>query len=341
VSGHTSLRSIWFLNSARAGLALAAAVTIADVTNVQHGFWVVLGALTVLRTNAASTGATALRALVGTVAGFAVGAAVLFAIGHHNMVLWAVLPVAILVAGYAPGTLPFIVGQAAFTVTITVLYNLIAPVGWKVGELRVEDVAIGVGVSAIAGILFWPRGAIGVVADDLADAFHSGGVYLVQAAAWALGVRSERPDAVGTVTSATTRLDDALRGLLSEQGTKQVAREDLWRLAGAALRLRLMARALARIASPKREAEEGTRSVLAEAVRLAGEYDELSARLGHTPVTVAQELAALHLGPTDGATEDNQLTWVRLHLDHLVDNLQEVNEPARSVANRISSPWWR
>ena len=65
VSGHASLRSVWFLNSARAALAVAVAVAIADVTNVQHGFWVVLGTISVLRTNAAATGATAVRALAG------------------------------------------------------------------------------------------------------------------------------------------------------------------------------------------------------------------------------------------------------------------------------------
>jgi uncharacterized membrane protein YccC len=340
VAGHTSLRSIWFLNSARAGVALAAAVAIADVTNVQHGFWVVLGTLSVLRTNAASTGATALRALVGTVAGFAVGAAVLLAIGHHSTVLWAVLPIAVLVAAYAPGTAPFTIGQAAFTVTITVLYNLIVPVGWKVGELRVEDVAIGAAVSALAGILFWPRGATRVVADDLADAFHSGGVYMVQATAWALGVRGDRPDAAAVI-AATTRLDDALRGLLSEQGTRRVSKENVWRLAGAALRLRLMAGALARLASPRRERDESVRGVLAEAVRLAGEYDDLSVRLGRNPGTVAQELAALQLGQFDAKTEDDQVTWVRLHLEHLADNLGEIVEPAEAVAERISSPWWR
>jgi uncharacterized membrane protein YccC len=340
VAGHTSLRSIWFLNSARSAVALAVAVAIADVTNVQHGFWVVLGALSVLRTNAASTGATALRALVGTVAGFAVGAAVLLAIGHHSSVLWAVLPMAVLVAAYAPGTAPFTIGQAAFTVTITVLYNLIAPVGWKVGELRVEDVAIGAAVSALAGMLFWPRGATRVVADDLADAFHSGGVYLVQATAWALGVRGDRPAAAALV-AATTRLDDALRGLLSEQGTRRVSKENVWRLAGAALRLRLMASDLARLASPRREQDEAVRGVLTEAVRLAGEYDDLSVRLGHNPGTVAQELATLHLSQSDARTEDDQVTWVRLHLEHLADNLAEVVEPAQAVAERMSSPWWR
>ena len=57
------------------------------------------------------------------------------------------LPIAVLVAAYAPGTAPFAVGQAAFTVTVAVLFNLLVPVGWKVGELRVEDVAIGCAVS--------------------------------------------------------------------------------------------------------------------------------------------------------------------------------------------------
>ena len=340
VAGHTSLRSIWFLNSARGAVALAAAVAIADVTNVQHGFWVVLGTLSVLRTNAASTGATALRALVGTVAGFAVGAVVLLAIGHHSTVLWAVLPIAVLVAAYAPGTAPFTVGQAAFTVTITVLYNLIVPVGWKVGELRVEDVAIGAAVSAVAGMLFWPRGATRVAADDLADAFHAGGVYLVQATAWALGVREDRPDAAAIV-APTTRLDDALRGLLSEQGTRRVSKENVWRLAGAALRLRLMAGDLARLASPRRERDDDVREVLTEAVRLAGDYDDLSVRLGHNPATVAQELATLDLSQSDAKTEDDQVTWVRLHLEHLADNLAEIVEPANAVAERISSPWWR
>ena len=341
VRGHASLRSIWFVNSVRGAVALAAAVAIADGTNVQHGFWVVLGALSVLRTSAASTGATALRALSGTVAGFAVGAALLLVIGHHASVLWVVLPIAVLVAAYAPGTAPFAVGQAAFTVTIAVLYNLIAPVGWKVGELRVEDVAIGVAVSAVVGVFFWPRGVTAVVAKDLADAFHSGGVYLVQATAWALGIRSERPDGAARAAAAGNRLDDALRGLLSEQGTKRVPKDDLWRLEGAALRLRLVAYALAREVSPQRSRGEGPRTVMAESVRLAGEYDALAARLGHTPDTVAEELAGLDLGASDHAAEEGQLVWIRLHLDHLADDLEEIAQPARSLAERVDSPWWR
>ncbi len=186
VRRHATFRSVWFLNSLRGAVALAAAVAIADLSGVQHGFWVVLGTLSVLRTSAASTGSTAWRALAGTVVGFIIGAALLIAIGTSPDALWAVLPVAVLVAAYAPGTTPFLVGQAAFTVTIVVLFNLLVPVGWTVGLLRIEDVAIGCAVSLAVGVLFWPRGVSSVVADDLADAFRSGAAYLTQAVDWAL-----------------------------------------------------------------------------------------------------------------------------------------------------------
>ncbi len=138
-----STRSVWFRNSARGSIALALAVAVAYATGVQHGFWVILGTLSVLRTTAASTGSTAWRALAGTVAGFAVGAALLLAIGTGPTALWIALPFAVFVAAYSPGTMPFLVGQAAFTVVVVVIFNLLVPAGWKVGLLRIEDVALG------------------------------------------------------------------------------------------------------------------------------------------------------------------------------------------------------
>ena len=227
---HASFRSIWFLNSLRGSLALAAAVLVADLSGVQHGFWVVLGTLSVLRTNASSTESTALRALGGTVVGFAAGALLLLGIGTSTPALWAALPIAIAVAAYAPGTLPFAFGQAAFTVVVVVLFNLLVPAGWRVGLLRIEDVAIGCLVSLVVGVLFWPRGAGAVVGDDLADAFRRGAAYLTQAVDWALGTRADPPDAGAAAVTAGIRLDEALRGFLAEQGTKRVSKEDLWML---------------------------------------------------------------------------------------------------------------
>ena len=70
---HLSLRSVWFRNAVRGAAGLALAVAVVEVTDVEHGFWVVLGTLSVLRSNALGTGATALRAVAGTAVGFVVG----------------------------------------------------------------------------------------------------------------------------------------------------------------------------------------------------------------------------------------------------------------------------
>ncbi|MGZ4187802.1 MAG: FUSC family protein, partial [Solirubrobacteraceae bacterium] len=277
---HASVRSVWFINSLRASVAIAAAVAIADLSSVQHGFWVVLGTLSVLRTNAGSTGSTAFRALAGTLVGFVIGGALILAIGTNTTVLWIALPIAVFVAAYAPGTAPFAVGQAAFTVTIAVLFNLLAPVGWKVGVIRIEDVAIGCAVSVAVGILFWPRGVTSVVGDDLADAYRTGALYLTQAVEWVSGFAARAPDGARAAVTAGVRLDDALRGLLAEQGSKRIRKEDLWRLVGGSLRLRLTAHAVAGLPRVEGHATGASPTVLNErTAMLQAWYDNLAAQV--------------------------------------------------------------
>ena len=245
IAADASIRSVWFRSSARAAIAIAAAVLVAKLTNVEHGFWVVLGTLSVLRTSAGATGSTALRALGGTALGFVVGAALLVGIGTDPVALWTSLVIAVLVAAYTPGTAPFVMGQAAFTVTVVVLFNLLVPSGWQVGLLRVEDVAIGCAVSVVAGALFWPRGASGLVGDNLADAFRAGAAHLADSAAWVLGGTKHGPGVFAAATAASIRLEDSVRLYLTEQGSKRLARDDLMALTMSVLRLRLTAHSLA------------------------------------------------------------------------------------------------
>ncbi len=301
VSRHASFRSVWFLNAVRGSVALAVAVAVADLSGVQHGFWVVLGTLSVLRTSAAATGATAWRALAGTVVGFAIGAALLAAIGTGPVALWVALPVAVLVASYAPATAPFPVGQAAFTITIVVLFNLLAPAGWRVGLLRIQDVAIGCAVSLVIGTLFWPRGAGALVGNDLADAFHRGAAYLTQAVDWTLGLRPDPPDTAIAAVTAGIRLDDALRGYLAEQGAKRLSKDDLWQLVMASMRLRLTAHSLAGLRGPAPpDTDRGAHPDRARvrlqqrAAELAAFYDRVAAQVGHP----GRAGPVGHIGPT-------------------------------------------
>jgi hypothetical protein len=360
VMRHASIRSVWFRNSARGAVALAAAVAVADVSSVQHAFWVVLGTLSVLRTNASATGATALRALAGTVVGFIVGAALLLVIGTGQTALWVALPIAVLVASYAPGTAPFAVGQAAFTVTVLVLFNLLVPVGWEVGVLRIEDVALGTAVSLVVGVLFWPRGAGGVVGDDLAEAFRRGGAYLIQAVDWVLGERDMAPDNAAAAATAGTRLDDALRGFLTEQGSKQMNTADLSMLVMASMRLRLTAHTLAGLRRiPARPQDErpvsrssdsgGIRAELRGATALLSQfYGQLATAVGRPTRTGAgtgMAVIPVTLPPGALAAEPvarhPHLMWVREHLYHLAEHAEALPEPAERIAKLRRRPWWR
>ncbi|HEX6714550.1 MAG TPA: FUSC family protein, partial [Thermoleophilaceae bacterium] len=139
--------AIWLQNSVRAGAGLGAAVWVARITGVDHGFWVVLGTLSVLRSNALNTGQTVVRALMGTFAGFIIGAVLVSLVGTDTTLLWLLLPVAVFFASLAPATISFAAGQAAFTLTLLILFNILQPTGWRVGLVRIEDVALGCAVS--------------------------------------------------------------------------------------------------------------------------------------------------------------------------------------------------
>jgi uncharacterized membrane protein YccC len=365
---HASMRSVWFRSSARGAVALAAAVAVADLLDVQHGFWVVLGTLSVLRTNAAATGATVMRALAGTVVGFAVGAALMLAIGTGYSALWIALPIAVLVAAYAPGTAPFAVGQAAFTITVIVLFNLLAPAGWKVGLVRVQDVVLGCAVSLVVGVLFWPRGAGAAVGDDLADAFRAGAAYLTQAVDWSLGLRQEAPDTAVAAVTAGIRLDDALRLFLAEQGTKRASKHDLWSLVMATTRVRLTAHSLAglRAHCPPLAADGHLDPVAAlrrTAADLAGFYQRIAAEVG-PPGHAEPALVAVPVlsgfdgqdgaGGADGAGGTRadgseaapmpgrpHALWVREHLQDLGSHAHDITAPAEHLAQLRRVPWWR
>lgn len=124
-ASHLEPHSVWLHNSVRGAIALAVAVLIADLSGVQHAFWVVLGTLSVLRSNALSTGQHAVRGLLGTTAGVVLGGAIVLVIGRNTAALWIVLPGCVLVAGLAPAMISFAAGQAGFTLTIVILFDLL------------------------------------------------------------------------------------------------------------------------------------------------------------------------------------------------------------------------
>jgi uncharacterized membrane protein YccC len=241
---HAGFRSVWFRNSVRGAAGLALAVLVAKVTDAQNGFWVVLGTISVLRSSALATGTTVVEAITGTGIGIIVGGLLVWAIGDHTWLLWTVFPLAVLLAAYSPRAISFVAGQAGFTIVIVVLFNLLNPIGWKVGLIRIEDIAIGCAISLVTGFLFWPRGAADVLRASIGSAYETAARYLDVTIATMLGVREADPiEPIAVEASeAALRLDETVREYLAENGSARRDLDALARLVGGATRVRRSAR---------------------------------------------------------------------------------------------------
>ena len=357
--------SVWLHNSVRGAIGLGLAVLIARVTGVQHSFWVVLGALSVLRSNALSTGQDIARALAGTVAGFVVGGVLLTVIGTNTTLLWCVLPAAVFAAGVAPAAISFAAGQAAFTLTLVILFNIIAPAGWQVGLLRLEDIAIGCAVSLVVGVLFWPRGARSALRRALAEAYVSSAAYLGGAVTFGMAHCDGRASApapsaqdASRADAAARRLDDAFRTYLAERGAKPIPLTDVTRLVTGVAALRLTADAVLDLwqrddGEPAGDQAAARREILDTALGIRQWYDELAADLitgqepaeplGHDKAADNRLVQAVRhdLVSADGTASAIavRMIWTGEHLDAARRLQSAIVAPARAAAvGRGASP---
>jgi hypothetical protein len=357
---HVERHSLWLQNSVRGAAGLGIAVLIADLTDVSHGFWVVLGTLSVLRSNALSTGQDVLRALLGTAVGFVVGAAIVAAVGTDSTLLWVLLPFAVLLAGLAPATASFAAGQAAFTLTVLIIFNILAPEGWRIGLVRIEDVALGCAVSVVVGLLFWPRGAAAALSIALAEAYRDSARYLAAAVRFGLGrcdagtAPEPAPAAdAARAAAASRRLDDAFRTYLAERGAKPVPLGEVTSLLAGVIGLRLAGDAVLDVwagdgvAGADRTAAR--RELLATTAEVSDWYEDFAAGLtdhGALPEPLADDARASErlvaavgedLRAADAETGETavRVIWTGDHLDAARRLQAMVSGPARAaVAER-------
>ncbi|HEX9526256.1 MAG TPA: FUSC family protein, partial [Streptosporangiaceae bacterium] len=355
-AAHVERHSVWLHNSVRGAAGLGLAVLVAQLTGVQHSFWVVLGTLSVLRSNALNTGQNVVRALLGTVAGFIIGSALVTVIGTNATLLWLVLPAAILLAGVAPAAISFAAGQAAFTVTLVILFNIIQPAGWRIGLLRIEDIALGCAVSLVVGLLFWPRGAGPALRQALAEAYTDGAGYLASAVNFGmLHCEGKPPFAApagdaARAAAAARRLDDTFRTYLAERGAKPIPLAEVTRLVTGVAGLRLAADAVLDLwqrddGDAAGDRTSARREILATTERVRSWYDDLARNLidrREPPEPLAHDKAAdgrLIQAVRHDLTGDDgkasaiavRMIWTGDHLD-AVRRLQKVIISTRTAA---------
>jgi hypothetical protein len=146
---HTNLVSL--AGPTRAAVAIA--VLIAGLFHLEHGFWLVLGILPVLR-SADTVPRTFLQEQAGTLTGVALSALLVFLVGARHTIYWMALPPAAFIAAYLASVGIFLAGQAAFTFFVVVLLNILAPIEYSAGLQRLTAIAFGGAISLLTGTLY-------------------------------------------------------------------------------------------------------------------------------------------------------------------------------------------
>ena len=348
-------------NSLRGAAGLALAVLLARVLGLDHAFWAVLGTLSVLRSNAMATGRTTLQALAGTLVGFAAGAAFILLVGSHGLVLWVALPVAVFLAAYTPTAVNFVVGQAAFTVLMIVLFNLIAPAGWRIGLVRVEDIAVGTGVSVVAGLLLWPRGVRADLRRALAQLYRAVAAYLAGSLHRLLDRGGEISAARAMAVRARDRAGEAFDQALTERGGHPVGFQVPAFLVAAGSYAILVGDLLDVLAARGYRAggcsddaaavDHQARLMLGGFLRLADNLDGRPTAPGAETVSAGtlrraaaaclREWAARPDGPAAVGQAALTLTYCAELVEQLADVTADLEAPVEAAMRAANVPWWR
>jgi uncharacterized membrane protein YccC len=360
VSAQLTPSSAVLHQSLRVGIGLGLAVLLARLLRLDHAFWVVLGTLSVLRSNAFGTGRTTLQALMGTVIGFAVGAVFTVLVGATSPVLWIALPVAVFLATYAAGAIGFMVGQAAFTVLVIILFNLISPIGWRVGLARIEDVAVGVGISIVTALLLWPRGARGELVSTLAGLYRATAAFLAPSFDRVLEAQTTQDVAAARrlAVRARDRAGEAFGQFLNERGSKPLDPESAAFLLAAGTNAIIVGDLLNVVADMGYQADgasNGASELLAQTQLMLAGFLRLADRLESTPSALLSGARV-----SDATLREVALSWLSRWRDGLAEArpaiatviagewIKQLGEletdlegPVSKAAEVSRIPWWR
>jgi uncharacterized membrane protein YccC len=315
--------------------------------------------MSVLRSNALATGRTTVEALLGTLLGFAFGGLFTLLFARDPGVLWAALPVAVFLAAYTPSALSFVAGQAAFTVLMLVFFNLLTPVGWRVGLVRIEDLAVGSAIGVAAGALLWPRGARADFAHSLSRLYRRVAVHLSEAIDLALG--HGHVEAVSAtraqVKRATEATAESFDQLLRESSSGQLAVDVAAFAVAAADHAMIVAdsfQVLVDMGYVAGDCGDEVQRVDRQGAALVASWFMLAERIEgvravRTVPLQGEELrqAALScLGAWRGESSQHgqaaiALAWAREWIEQLGTLVRDLEEPAAEVAASAAAPWWR
>jgi Fusaric acid resistance protein-like len=338
LSAFLAARSVAAHNGLRMGAGLALAVGLTHLHLFERGFWVVVGTMLVLSSSALATRTRVVQAVVGTALGIMLGGILGAAIGVAPVVQWLLVPITIFASTYLPRFVSFTAAQAIGALNLLTILSLTIPTGWRVGLLRVEDIALGAAVGMGASLLLWPRGATAAVS-ALIEAALDVNVRYLRAAVLRVS-RGESDASEGDLAAlshdavvGSRRVDDAVRHYLSETGSGADLRTPVVKAANRATWVRLAADMIADVRTlPPTGACPSVRAVLEAHLELVTR--QLSERGGTTSPPMAGEFVRALRAET---TDHSQAVEAAQPLVTVAANLAQLELISFALSEKVSA----
>jgi uncharacterized membrane protein YccC len=243
--------SPYFLYGLRLGIAVAAGTWLYLALGLSdaHGLWIPVTIIVVLQPTVSGSVERALERIGGTLVGVAIALGLLALIQNDEPAIVVLFPFLLFATVYL-GRIDYAVAVVFITLSVVLLFNLLAPAGGSTGLERLTGTVIGLAIGVAATFALWPRSLHRTLVASAANLIDASGRCL--AASQEAGPGSPR-DCDGA-TEALLRYASAERLYVRQPGDLALDRGGLYELDRASQRLIELGTTIRGLARPMRRA---------------------------------------------------------------------------------------
>lgn len=140
----------------RSAFAVAAAIYVSRYLDLEHGIWLPITVMIIMRPSLGGTIRFGWKRGLGTVIGAGVGLGLLFAFREYASFIMALFIFPAIFMMVFLRAFNYTVYTAFLTATVVLFLGIITPMGWKLGVERILDTVMGITIGVGTSLFIWP-----------------------------------------------------------------------------------------------------------------------------------------------------------------------------------------
>lgn len=165
--------NIYFRYTIQISLATLITMILYKIFNMQHGLWLVMFCIIVMKPNPGSSLKTGIYRIAGTILGIAITIGLVYITGQKPLTIWILMCVATIGFLYLSQSSYFMFSITLLTISMISLYYMMYPKIWDISIIRSYDTAIAVVIGVVISYFIWPNRANRKLIDDIHEGLNS------------------------------------------------------------------------------------------------------------------------------------------------------------------------